>query len=158
MTAPRKTAAKKATVSRAATKATVKKAARPAAPPEVVAGDETSAPTVQRETITFMGRKLAVRLPSAEQLIAWDSLTKRVQRQDPETVTMADAVKFTSQLYTIIESVMVEPDDVDWLWELRAQEKINLEKASEIITEALKAFKSALTGEPDNRAARRARK
>lgn len=149
------TAPKKATVSRAATKAATKKAPKKAASPAPVVTDD--APVVANETITFEGRSMSVRMPDAEQLVAWDSLTRKVQRRDPDTVTMADAVKFTSQLYVIIESLLVDPDDVDWLWEMRATRKIDLEKASAIITDALKAFKVTLAGEPENRAARRAR-
>lgn len=151
------TAPKKATVSRAATKATTKKATKRVTPPAPVVADGETAPIIPNGTITFMGREIIVSMPEAEQLVAWDSLTKRVQRRDPNSVTMADAVKFTGQLYTIIESVMVDPEDVDWLWELRATKKVGLEEASEIITKAMKVFEAAITGQPQNRAARRAK-
>lgn len=146
------------TTAKKATKVAVKKAVKPAGARTSTPAKEAADATPEPTTITFEGRVMRVRMPEAEQIVAWDSLVKRVQRWDPETATMADAVKFVGRLYLIIESVLVSDDDKDWLEDERIRGNIDLNKAGAIVTDAIKAFEEVMAGAPTNRAARRAKK
>jgi hypothetical protein len=146
------------TTAKKATKVAVKKAVKPAGARTSAAVKEATDAAPEPTTITFEGRVMEVRMPEAEQIVAWDSLVKRVQRWDPDTATMADAVKFVGRLYLIIESVLVSDDDKDWLEDERIRGNIDLNKAGAIVSDAIKAFEATMSGAPANRAARRAKK
>lgn len=118
---------------------------------------EAEPATAEHKTITFLGRKMAVKLPTPDQIVAWESLLRRLKALDPETATGEQALKLLSRSNKIVDSMIVSDDDKEWLEDGRIEGTVTTENSQQIVLDALKAYEMDAP-EPDNRAARRARK
>lgn len=141
---------------------TKKPARRPAkrAPKETVDAvatdaEPTTAPT-EPKTITFLGRVMAVKLPTAEQIAAWRSILRILEKAPAEGKTVEDSLEAVDMANEVIDSVVVDDADKMWLMRGRARGEVTMENSSSIVLDALKAYEGDQP-QPANRAARRAR-
>lgn len=96
---------------------------------ETVALSAAAAPPA-RDTITFQGRTMAVRMPNAEQIALWPRLADRLNNRagdldetprDGETPAQARervaqaAAKLYGRVLTLVTSVLTDQDDKDWV-------------------------------------------
>lgn len=121
------------------------------------AEEAAATPTEEPKTITFLGRTMAVKLPTPDQIVAWESLLRRLKALDPETATGEQALKLLSRSNRIVDSLIVDDDDKEWLEDGRIDGTVTTENSQQIVLDALKAYEMDAP-EPANRAARRARK
>lgn len=130
---------------------------RPA--PKPSNAQEAPAPAEEFKTVSFQGRDVKVKLPTPEQLLAWERLLGKLEKVSKEAATVDSLKTILNRVTRIIDSVVVEEADREWLEDGRMDGTVTIENASQIVLDALKAYEEA--GEtpagPMNRAARRAK-
>jgi hypothetical protein len=132
------TVAKKVTPAKRAPKAAAEKA--PAGPP----------------TITFRGRVIAVKLPKSEQLAAWQRLIPRLESVERDNLTGEQALALLNRATKIVDSVIADEVDRDWLEDLRLDGEVELQETLPIVGDAIRALQGEMPGAVvPNRAARR---
>lgn len=139
MTEPRKTVAKK-TASKAA--APVKKTA-----------SKTAAPAWTSRTtseITFRDRKIRVLMPEPEQILVWRRIHARMEAANLDDWTGKEVMDALDKVRTIIDTVIVNQADIDWLDDEMLAGRLTIREASTILVDAVKSFQ--------NRSQRRATK
>lgn len=145
-------------------KATKRVAKRAGARPVATVMDESAAPTdpvvdaapTGPKTVTFLGRTMAARLPTPEQIAAWRSILRKLEKMDPKTTTPERSLDAVEMAYDIVDSVLIDDEDVTWLMRGRARGDVTLENSAAIVLDAIKAYEGDKP-QPANRAARRAR-
>lgn len=149
------------TVKKAATKAT-KKAAKPVgartstAPKEVAAKAEAETPDlVELKTVTYLGREMAVKLPTMDQLVAWESVFSKLQGLSAEETTGDQVKVILRRCWIVINAILASEEDKDWLTDMRMEGTADIETGYKIILDATEAYGM---NAPTNRAARRAKK
>lgn len=130
-----------------AKKAPAKRA--PRAKAEAPVAEPATEPT---EFVTFLGREIEVRLPTAEQLVAWNSTLTKISGMDESNATMEEAMKAIGRVVRVLDSVVVKDVDKEWLEDGRIDGIVTVENSSQIVIDAIEKFKLSA---PTNRAARR---
>jgi len=116
---------------------------------EQEAAPETQVP--ERE-IEFMGRMIWVKMPRPEQILVWQRTLKQLQA--PDVAWNGEKVLAAlERLRKIIDSVLLNRVDVDWLDDEMLAGTIGLEQTTSLVPASMEAF--ATDG---NRATRRAAK
>lgn len=109
--------------------------------------------------ITFRGREMHVTMPTPSQLAVWRRILVRLQNT-PEASWTADAVVDSlAKLHRIVETILVERADKDWLEDELLDGRLDFPGLAPIITEATEAFQEAAAKEgnrEDRRAAKKA--
>jgi hypothetical protein len=116
--------------------------------------DETATQVPEQE-IDFQGRSLWVKMPSPEQLLVWKRTLKKLQDADTEGWNGEQAMIALERTRKIIDSVLVNKADVEWLDDEMLAGNVNLLATASIIQMAVDAFVDAAEAE-GNRETRRA--
>lgn len=103
--------------------------------------------------VEFRGRTMSVRMPRPEQLVVWKRTLVRLQSANPESWTAAEVMAALERTRKIIDSLLVNSADVDWLDDEMLAGNFTFKDTSVLVNDIVKAFE----GE-GNRAARRAAK
>lgn len=107
--------------------------------------------------IQFQGREMFVTMPGPSQLAVWRRILHRLQ-STPENSWTADAVVDSLvKLHRIVDTLLVEPADKNWLEDEILDGRLTFPQLAPIITEATEAFQ-AKAAEEGNRETRRAAK
>lgn len=109
--------------------------------------------TPERE-INFQGRAMWVKVPSPEAILVWQRTVRRLQGEDVTGWNGAQVMQALERARKIIDSVLANDIDKDWLDDGMLDGTIKFQEATQIIQLTLEAF--AETEEPANRAERRA--
>ena len=114
----------------------------------------------QQRLINFRGRDMAVRFPTDAQLFVWQRTITELQQADTESWDGEEAMRANMRAGRIIDSVIVDRADRQWLDDLTLDEGLNLADRAEIITLTVAAFTEATDNPtPTKRApAKRARR
>lgn len=124
------------------------------AQPAPADGQEPPARTALAE---FHGRQIAVKAPAPEQLAVYRRVVTRfeaLQHAGDGTVNGEEALKYFDRALKVITSVMINPQDVEWL-EDKILDGMTLATASELLKVAMDQLTSE-DDQPANRAERRA--
>lgn len=145
------TVAKKA----AAPKATAKKAV---AKPRVVAEKPKMTVVAAKKAIVVEGRSIEVKLPTAEQLMAWEATLSTISKMQSSVVEYEKIRAQVDRFYRIASGLFVHQADKDWLEEARLDGVVSIEKDSVLgmITNVIELYKDDMPGAPANRAQKRA--
>lgn len=100
--------------------------------------------------IEFQGRTIRVRMPEPEQIVVWRRTLKRIQDSDVHQMSGQEIMAALERVRVIIDSVMLDPADIDWLDDEMMAGRVKLVDAAKIVADAMMAF--------NNRAERRAAK
>lgn len=123
--------------------------------------EQTPAPDgatqVPEREIEFRGRTIWVKMPKPEQLLVWKRTLTRLQDPENQDWTGETVMAALERLRMIIDSIILNRIDIDWMDDEMLAGRLELKDTAEIVTKTVEAFADA-TGEPDNRAARRAAK
>ena len=117
---------------------------------------EAPAPVALKE-VEFKGRALKVKCPTEEQIFAWERLLTKMESMAKEAATVDTARILLNRCNKIIDSVIAEEDDREWLEDGRLDGTITLQESAKIVIDALAAYEKEMGKEPPNRAARRAK-
>jgi hypothetical protein len=107
--------------------------------------------------ITFRDREIYVRLPSPEQLLVWRRTIRHLQGTGADGMNGEQAMAALERAVKIINSMMVNRIDIDWLDDEMLDGSVKLPDAQQILVSAIDAFADA-AGAEGNRETRRAAK
>ena len=143
------TAAKKAT----AAKARVRPAkAAPAAPQEQVlegevVGDPTDQPVegLQTAKVPFFGRDIEVRMPTLEQVTVYERVAAKFAalRDGDAPIDGKTATKLYGRAFKVITSIVVNPDDVEFLEDLLLEQTTDLAGLTPLLGQGMTQLKAA---------------
>lgn len=106
--------------------------------------------------VMLMGREIYCRMPSPEQLLVWQRTVKRLTEAPMDASwTGSEVMSALERLRKIIDSLMVNRADVDWLDDQFLEETVTFKELAPFITDVTEAFAKAAE-EEGNRADRRA--
>jgi hypothetical protein len=114
-----------------------------------------AATQVPEQEIDFQGRAMWVKMPSPEQLLVWKRTLKKLQDADTEGWNGEQAMIALERTRKIIDSVLVNKADVEWLDDEMLAGNVDLLATASIIQKAVDAFVAAAEAE-GNRETRRA--
>lgn len=107
--------------------------------------------------VQFRGREVYVRLPTPEQLLVWQRTVRQLQNADTASFSGAEALRALDRARRIIDSVIANPSDKDWLDDEFLDGTMGLKDAGALITLTVEAFSEAAENE-GNRETRRTTK
>jgi hypothetical protein len=110
--------------------------------PTKPATDRAAPAVAEPKTVTFGGRDLTVSMPTPEQLAVWQRTARRMTGVDPATMTGEEAMKLLDRGLKVIQSVLPNPDDRDWLEDELLDGNLTLEAAAGIVTAAVAAYRT----------------
>lgn len=110
------------------------------------------------KTITVEGRDIAVKMPTAEQLMAWQSTLTAISEMQEATAEYEKIRTHVDRYYKIATGLFVDDVDKEWVQDGRLDGTISIEKDSVLgmVTAVLEVYKDEMPGEPANRVAKRA--
>lgn len=108
----------------------------------------TSAEPVPEGDITFRDRPMRVRMPQPEQILVWRRIMSRLEGANIRDWNGKEVMAALERIRTIIDSVLIDSEDVDWLDDEMLAGRLGLRDATDILLKATDAF--------SNRAGRRA--
>jgi hypothetical protein len=121
-------------------------------------GDAKPAPPSRAyKTVTLKGRAIQVRKPDADQLLVWDRVLQRIETMAAAAETANQIRRLVNKCDIIINALIVNEEDQDWLENQQLAGTLNLREAGSIVLKALEAYGDEVAPEPPNRAARRAK-
>lgn len=107
------------------------------------------------KTITVEGREIAVKMPTAEQLMAWEATISAITSMQLDAVDFPQTRVHVDRFYRIAQGTFVHEADKEWLAEARLDGVVSIEKES--VLGMVKAIMDVYAEENgDNRPARRA--
>lgn len=115
-------------------------------------------PTAPELPITFNGREIWVKMPTPEQLLVWKRTLGQLQAiQASNDWNGEQVMRALERTRLIIDSVLVNQTDRDWLDDEMLAGNIGLMETAKIINQTAEAFADAAEAE-GNRETRRATK
>jgi hypothetical protein len=108
--------------------------------------------------ITVEGRKIAVKMPSVEQLMAWQATLEALGAMQEEAAEFEKIQRHIDRFYRIASGLFADIQDRVWLEDARLDGVISIEKPSVLgmVTAVVEAYRDQLPGTADNRGSRRA--
>jgi hypothetical protein len=91
--------------------------------------------------MTFAGRDLRVVMPRPEQLAIWQRTLSRLGGGDLSTMSGAEVGQLINRSIRIIETVLADEVDREWLEDQLLDGAMTLADAASIVTAALKALR-----------------
>lgn len=104
-------------------------------------------------TITFRGRKIRVAMPSPEQVMVWQRTLAKLENAKTSDWTGKEVMAALERTRMIIDAIIKDPADVDWLDDEMLAGRVGMKDASEILLEAQKAFMKPAKKAPAKKAA-----
>jgi hypothetical protein len=98
--------------------------------------------TEERPTaeIEFQGRILHVHMPTAEQLLVWQRTVEQIQRANLNDWNAAQALKAMTRCRVIIDTVLVQEMDREWLDDEMLAGRLGLIEIAGLPAQAIEAF------------------
>jgi hypothetical protein len=103
--------------------------------------------------ISFRDRDITVCLPTAGQLMVWQRTIKQLQNQDTGAWDGEQALAAMERAGKILDTVVVDRTDRDWLDDLTLDGEIDLPERAEIIKLTVQAFGTQEEQTPARKAA-----
>jgi hypothetical protein len=126
--------------------------------------EQTEAAPAAEETanlelpVLLLDREIFVRMPSPEQLLVWDRTVKRLSGAPVNASwTGSEVMAALERLRKIVDSLMVNRADVDWLDDQFLEETLDFQKLAPFITNVVTVFQEFVAAQ-GNREERRAAK
>lgn len=127
--------------------------------PRTPAGEAKAAPPVEvPKVITVEGREIEVKMPTAEQLMAWEATLTAISKMQATATEYEKIRTHIDRYYRIATGLFVNEDDKEWIQEGRLDGVISIEKESVLgmVSAVIEAYKDEMPGAPANRAQKRA--
>ena len=102
--------------------------------------EATTEPVVMPEReIDFRGRSIWVHFPSPEQLIVWQRVLDRLQRDGGGT-TGHEVMRALTRLRAILDSIIVNQVDIEWVDDEMLAGRLGLMELVPMLNDTVKAF------------------
>jgi hypothetical protein len=118
---------------------------------------DTGATEVPEREIEFMGRKIWVTMPSAEQLLVWQRTLKKLQGADVSDWNAEQVMISLERLRKILDSMVLNQVDIEWFDDEMLAGRLTFKNMLPLVTLTVDAFADAAEAE-GNRETRRAKK
>ena len=105
--------------------------------------------------ITFRDRPIQVRMPSPEQVLVWKRTMDRIEKSNLNDWNGEQVLAALERTRKIIDSVIVNLVDIDWIDDEMLAGRFGLKEASQIILDALAVFQNREQRRTTKAAARR---
>jgi hypothetical protein len=117
---------------------------------------EEAALAVPEVPVMFLGREIYARMPTPEQLLVWQRTVKRLQEAPTNASwTGSEVMTALERLLKIINSLMANKTDVEWLDDQFLTGGVNFRTLTPFITLVIEAFAKVAEEEEGNREDRR---
>lgn len=83
-----------------------------------------------QKTILVEGREIAVKMPTAEQLMAWEATVSAITNMQLDAVDFPQTRAHIDRFYRIAQGTFVHEADKEWLAEARLDGVVSIEKES----------------------------
>lgn len=113
---------------------------------------------VPEQEIEFLGRTLWVRMPSPEQLLVWKRTVNQLRGADVSGWNGEQVMKALERTRKIIDSILANGVDVEWLDDEMLAGRIGLRETAQIIQKTVDAFVDAAEREGNRETQRAAKK
>lgn len=113
---------------------------------------EQAAPERPQKQITFRERDIAVQFPTPEQLVVFKRTIAKLE-SDTDGWTGAQVIGAFERVRRIVDTVIVDRADREWVDDMILDGEFDLKDAAEIVLLAVQSF----SDESQNRATRRAK-
>lgn len=119
---------------------------------------EVTPEVVPELPLDFRGREIFVKMPSPEQLLVWKRTLNQLQGAEVDGWNGVQVMRALERTRLIIDSVLANQVDKDWLDDEMLAGNIGLMETAEIINMTAKAFADAAEGEGNRETQRAATK
>lgn len=132
--------------------------------PDATPPDEDDAPVPEANTtaeLDFHGRLVTVKMPTSEQLVMYRRLSREFQdlaRNGADKIPMDQALRQLDRAIRLIQSVLADQDDKDWVEEQLLEGNLQLSDCTGLLTDAFARLRVAAEEQAatdSNRAERR---
>lgn len=107
--------------------------------------------------VEFLGRTIHVHMPTPEQLLVWQRTVEQLSRAQTAGWNAAQAMNALGRCRKIIDTVIVQQMDKDWLDDEMLEGRLDLMGILPLMTQAIEAFVEVANRE-DRRAVKKAGK
>lgn len=115
---------------------------------------QQAAPEPEVREITFRDRVLLVKLPTPEQVLVWKRTMTQVEAMEKDPATDGYAMmRLIDRTRRIIDSVLVNEADKEWLDDLMLDGKLPLNEACQVVIMGMEAFGAGANNREERRAA-----
>lgn len=90
--------------------------------------------------ITFCDREIRVAMPSPEQIMVWQRTLERLQNADISDWSGRDVLAALERTRKIIDSILMDEADKDWLDDEMLAGRIGLKESADIVVKAQATF------------------
>lgn len=101
---------------------------------------------------------MTVRFPKPEQLLVWQRILKRIQTIEDGSWTGESVMAALERLRTIVDTLLVDQVDIDWLDDRFLDGSIDFKKLAPFLTQVTEAFVEAAAEEGNREQRRKAKK
>lgn len=102
---------------------------------------EKTAEKPKTATIPFHGRRIKIKVPEPEQVMVWKRIVSRLSDMSGDAgMTGEAAIVALERARKIIDSLIFNREDIDWLDDQMLEGSIDLEEAFKFVTKAAKVF------------------
>lgn len=123
--------------------------------------EQAAPPSAPERLITFRERQMVVTFPSPDKLLVIKRSAARIAAMPENDWTAPEVMRAAEQAYRVVESLLADRADREWIEDQIMDGAMDLEQSMEIIRLALEAFgqdddsKASVGPAPRKRAARR---
>lgn len=114
-----------------------RKAPPPQAAPAKTSGQRAEPP---KGEIQFRGRTMRVVMPQPEQILVWRRIHARLEAANIRDWNGQEVLDALDRVRKIIDTVLVDQADIDWLDDEMLAGKLTIRDASQILVDAVKSF------------------
>lgn len=107
--------------------------------------DSSKAEGLRTTVVPFHGRLIRVRMPTLEQVAVYRRLAAKftAMSEKDAKVDADQAIRAYDRAISVISSVIVEPDDVEWLEDELLARRLDLESAAPLMDQAMAELRKA---------------
>lgn len=117
--------------------------------------EETTVAERPEAEIDFQGRKMFVRMLRPEQILVWQRTLSQLEKADASDWNATQVMSALERLRKIIDSMVANSTDVDWIDDEMLAGRLTFQQASKIVTLAVEKF-AEIEAANGNRETRRA--
>lgn len=125
---------------------------------EVLSSTDEEPEGLQTAKVPFMGRDIEVKMPTLEQVTVYERVAEKFAtiKDSGKPLDGRTATRLYGRAFKVISSIVVHPEDVEWLEDLLLEEKTDLAGLTPLLGQGIEKLKAA-NAHLGNREERRAR-
>jgi len=118
--------------------------------PAVVEAEATEPAEAESRPVDFYGRQVLVLRPTAEQIAVWQRVAKRQAALNGDKMTNEDAMALLDRAMRIVETILADKADRDWLEDQMLDGVLRLDQVVSIVGLTADAYSDTAGAAPTN--------